>query len=220
MNFECGRLEEALREDDAGLLALAREHAATCANCRVELKRWDALSAAARQLHHEWESPDLWSRIDTALAAQPQRRRWVDFLGFSWRFPAWQLAATTAAVLMVMTASVWLLVRPEPRKTVTVASRDFLTEQALKDVQDSEAAYVRSVDRLAALAKPALDNEPSPLMASYREKLTVLDAAIADLKDNRDRNQLNASLSVELLSLYQEKQQTLREVLHYASQSN
>ena len=57
-------------------------------------------------------------------------------------------------------------------------------------------------------------------MASYREKLTLLDAAIADLRENRAHNMLNANLNTELLSLYQEKQKTLHEVIQYASQSN
>jgi hypothetical protein len=101
-----------------------------------------------------------------------------------------------------------------------MASRQFLTEQALQDVQVSEAAYVRSIDRLAKIAEPVLDQSPSPLIANYREKLTVLDAAIADLKDNLARNRLNARLSTELVSLYQEKQKTLQEVLQNATPAN
>jgi hypothetical protein len=216
MRFDCSQLEAALREDDPALFALAREHAAACPECRAELERWDAISRAARELHRDWESPELWSRIDAALAKQ-ERRRWFRF---EWRMPVWRLAAAVSTVLVVATASVWMLVAPAPRRQVTAPARDFLTEQALKDVQNSEAAYVRSVDRLAALAQPTLDSEPSPLMASYREKLTLLDAAIADLKENQRTNELNARLNMDLLSLYQEKQQTLQEVLHYASHSN
>jgi hypothetical protein len=48
----------------------------------------------------------------------------------------------------------------------------------------------------------------------------VLDAAIADLKDNLERNRLNARLSLELVSLYQEKQKTLQEVLQNATPAN
>jgi uncharacterized protein involved in exopolysaccharide biosynthesis len=79
---------------------------------------------------------------------------------------------------------------------------------------------VQSIDNLAKLAEPMLDQSSSPLMANYREKLTVLDAAIADIRDNLERNRLNARLNAELASLYHEKQQTLQEVLRYGTQSN
>jgi len=188
MKFDCSHLDDALREDDAELMAAAREHAAACEACRLQLQSWDDLSAAARELHHEWESPGLWDRIDVSLPARP--------------------------------SSAWLLLRPAAPRPAAIASRQFLTEQALQDVQVSEAAYVRSIDRLARIARPVLDQSPSPLVANYREKLTVLDAAIADLKDNLERNRLNARLSLELVSLYQEKQKTLQEVLQNATPAN
>jgi len=217
------------------LLAAAREHAAGCAACRKDLESWHlftaTLSSTARELKHEWESPDLWTRIDAALPlrpqAQPAQRR---VLG------DWRLFATAAAVLLLSVAGAWLAVRllpggnsrhrrcaspiRSPECHVSNPSRQFLTEQALKEVQRNEVEYVRSLDRLAKLAGPALGGDPSQLMASYREKLTLLDAAIADLRENRAHNMLNANLNTELLSLYLEKQKTLHEVIQYASQSN
>jgi hypothetical protein len=235
MSFDCSRLEEALREEDSELLDAAREHAAGCEACRAELESWHSftatLSSTAKELKHEWESPDLWTRIDAALPlrpqAQPAQRR---VLG------DWRLFTTGAAVVLLTVASAWLAVRPARRQpqpqalrqppsealkaTLKNPSRQFLTEQALKEVQRNEVEYVRSLDRLVKLAGPALDADPSQLMASYREKLTLLDAAIADLRENRAHNMLNANLNTELLSLYQEKQKTLHEVIQYASQSN
>jgi hypothetical protein len=215
MNFDCSHLEDALREDDAELMAAAREHAVSCEACRLQLQSWDEISNAARELHHEWGSPGLWDRIDASLPARPSR--------FRASYPAptgWRLFASAAAVLLLTVSSLWMLLRPAAPRPATTASRQFLTEQALQDVQVSEAAYVRSIDRLAKIAEPVLDQSPSPLVANYREKLTVLDAAIADLKDNLERNRLNARLSTELVSLYQEKQKTLQEVLQNATPAN
>jgi hypothetical protein len=212
MKFDCSHLDDALREDDAELMAAAREHAAACEACRLQLQSWDDLSAAARELHHEWASPGLWDRIDVSLPARPSR--------FRLSYPGWRFFASAAAVLLLTVSSAWLLVRPAAPRPATTASRQFLTEQALQDVQVSEVAYVRSIDRLARIAGPVLDQSPSPLVANYREKLTVLDAAIADLKDNLERNRLNARLSLELVSLYQEKQKTLQEVLQNATPAN
>jgi len=215
MNFDCSQLEDALREDGPALMAAARAHAESCEACRTQLRSWDELSAAAKQLHEEWESPELWVRIDAAL---PTRRSRFHALNPS--RTGWRILLSAAAVLLLTVSSLWLQRRPVAPRPVTAASRQFLTEQALKEARLSEAAYVRSIDNLAKLAEPVLDQSPSPLMANYREKLTVLDAAIADLKDNLERNRLNARLSTELVSLYHEKQQTLQEVLHHATQSN
>lgn len=215
MDFDCSKLDDALREDEPELLAAAQAHAASCAACREQLRAWDELSAAARELHAEWDSPELWKRIDAGLPARRPR-----FSLWSADRSGWRLFLTAAAALVLTISSVWLLRRPATTRPVTTVSRQFLTDQALKEAQDSEAAYIRSIDKLAKLAAPVLDESPSPLIASYREKLTVLDAAIADLKDNQERNRLNARLNTELVSLYHEKQQTLQEVLRYAGQSN
>ncbi len=215
MNFDCTQLDAALRENDPVSMAAARAHAESCEACRTQLEAWDELNIAAGQLHHEWDSPELWNRIDAALPARRSRFRVL--------IPAradWRIFASAAAVLLLTVSSLWLFLRPAAPRPVTAASRQFLTEQALKQAQLSEAAYVKSIDNLARLAEPVLDQSPSPLMANYREKLTVLDAAIADLKDNLERNRLNAHLSSELALLYHEKQLTLQEVLHHASESN
>lgn len=215
MDFDCTKLEDALREDDRALMAAARAHAESCEACRAQLRRWDEISIAARELHHEWDSPELWNRIDATLPVRPSR-----FHALNPGRAGWRIFLSAAAVLVLTISGLWLLRRPVAPRPVTTASRQFLTEQALKEAQVSEAAYVHSIDNLAKLAQPVLEQSPSPLMANYREKLTVLDAAIADLKDNLERNRLNARLSTELVSLYHEKQRTLQEVLHHATQSN
>ena len=50
-------------------------------------------------------------------------------------------------------------------------------------------------------------------MVNYREKLAVLDSAIADLKTNIDSNRFNTHLRRELLAVYQEKQRTLQQLM-------
>jgi hypothetical protein len=48
---------------------------------------------------------------------------------------------------------------------------------------------------------------------SYREKLTLLDTAIAECRAQVERNRHNAHLRRELLDIYAEKQRTLQQVL-------
>jgi hypothetical protein len=64
-----------------------------------------------------------------------------------------------------------------------------------------------------------LDRSPSPLADAYREKLVVLDSAIADLKTTIESNRYNAYLQTQLASLYGEKQKTLEEWLNHAKHS-
>ena len=95
---------------------------------------------------------------------------------------------------------------------------DFLTEEALRDVQQAEAAYARSIEKLSSVAGAGLQS-PSPLAAAYREKLLVLDSAIADLKANVENNRYNVYLQTQLASLYREKQKTLQEWLENAKRN-
>jgi hypothetical protein len=50
-------------------------------------------------------------------------------------------------------------------------------------------------------------------VASYREKLRLLDAAIADCRAEVKKNRFNAHLRRELLAMYREKQSTLQQLM-------
>ncbi len=77
----------------------------------------------------------------------------------------------------------------------------------------SEQAYLRSIQKLSGLAQPPAPTEESVLLASYGEKLQLLDAAISDCRAHIQLNRFNTHLRRELLSIYQEKQNTLQELL-------
>jgi hypothetical protein len=117
--------------------------------------------------------------------------------------------------VLVLAAAAWLsLSGPgRPAGGDPTGEGRFLTEQALRDVERSEEEYVASIDRLAALAEPRVQREDSSLLARYREKLRLLDAAIATCRAELDRNRFNAHLRRELLSMYQEKQRTLEQLM-------
>ena len=66
---------------------------------------------------------------------------------------------------------------------------------------------------ITKLVDPKLQEATSPLLITYREKLMIIDSAIAELRASIERNRFNAHLRQELLSIYQEKQRTLQEVM-------
>lgn len=201
MIFQCSDLERALRSPE--LMPDARAHAARCEQCREQLYLWSEISRLAPSLHEEWESPSLWPgiRAGLAAAAPPPRRLPI------WR---WSLAAAALVTLAVALTQPW---RTKPQ------GREFLTEDALHEVQQAESAYARSIERLSKVAGAGIEQSPSPLADSYREKLALLDSAIADLKANIENNRYNVYLQNQLASLYREKQKTLQEWLENAKRN-
>jgi hypothetical protein len=168
----------------------------------------EEISRAAREMRREWDSPQLWPRIQAALAAEAaraERRRAPS------RVSAWLTLAAAAAVL-VFGVAVVLRIRA-PQAGVPQAERRLLTDKALHEVERAESDYVRSIDALSRVAETKVEEAGSPLMMSYREKLLLLDSAIAECRARIDRNRFNARLRRELLSLYQEKQRTLQQVM-------
>jgi hypothetical protein len=205
----CADLEAALRGDDEPLVLAFRRHAETCAACREELALWEAISAAAPWLRKDWPSPGLAERIRADLRV-PGRARW--------RPSATVLLPLAAAACLVLAFFGWRLSPSPDRPVVSVpsidpAARRLLTEQALDDVERAQDAYVQAIASLQKLADPRLADPDSAVVAAYREKLLVLDAAIDECRAQAERNRFNAHLRLELLSIYQEKQRTLESLL-------
>jgi hypothetical protein len=212
----CEELQAALRAGDPVSLAAARAHAADCPNCRPELEVWDDISAAARSLHREWDSPGLWPRIAAAIRAEDEAtpRRAATF--WQWSHP-WQTIAAAILVLAIFVPLAWYgwharTPAPLPAERVTSNSR-LLNEPALLEIERAEAEYVRAIDVLSSAATARIDEQPSPLLLTLRERLIVIDAAIAECRAAIERNRFNAHLRRELLSIYQEKQRTLQQIL-------
>ena len=186
-------------------------HASNCAACAEELRAWRSLSSAAAELRDYSDNPALWQRIRVSLIEQAEQRaagrRWRSF------FPkltlSWQAAAVAAFALLLLISGAFFLRSPGR----DAAQSPLLKTKALSNVERAENAYVQAIDKLAAEAKPQLDAANTPLIASYREKLLLLDSAINDLRAQTGLNPSNAHLRYELLAMYQEKQRTLEEIL-------
>jgi len=225
---DCRRLDTALAAGDSAPLEAARRHGETCPRCAERLAAFDAISSAAPSLKKSWESPGLWPKIREALvkesfapaggrAPKPERAPRTAPV-----WPAWIPIAAIATLFLVSFVGLQVFrpslgdrqifgVRPLPKDPL-------LTDLALDDVERSEAQYVRSIDTLSRLARPRLEAaEATPLLLSYREKLLLLDNAIADLDGEIRQNRYNTHLRRQLLGMYAEKQRTLRDVMKGAS---
>lgn len=217
MKAHCRNLDEALRTEDANLLAAMEAHAEDCVACRRELSEWRELRFGGASLKKAWDSPGLWPRIHQALAQESQRP-------VSSAVPAqapsglrWLPAAAMIALFGIATAGLWVFRNSGGREPLTsswqATRAPLLTDQAVDEVEAAETTYVASIQKLSRLAEPRLADTASPLIVNYREKLDLLDTAIADLKSSIDQNRYNTHLRKELIAVYQEKQRTLQNLM-------
>jgi pimeloyl-ACP methyl ester carboxylesterase len=203
-NISCKDLDALLAEGDEVSLHAAARHAEGCAACRALLDDFDDISATARSMRVTWPSDTLWPRIERALAAQPQPRR---------HSPVWQIAA---AVLLLVALGAAALVA-ERRSRDDAFNRVILQRAAVEEVERTERDHLAAIDRLEKLAEPGLQSAQSPLMVRYKEKLMLLDDAIAECEAGVRINRQNAQLRRQLLSVYSEKQRTLQDILREES---
>ncbi len=214
MTISCQDRERIFLDGSAEQWAALEAHAASCPACAEQVRAWKSLSTAAEQLRDYRESPALWAKIETALR---ENRQAPAALGF-WEKLArssdvslfWRTAVAAALVLALAVSAIYIV--RDPGVQGTGQSR-LLKNSALAEVERTERDYMKAIDKLATEAKPELDSPSTPLMASYKEKLIVLDSAIDELRMEAGRNPSNAHLRYELLAMYQEKQETLQEVL-------
>jgi hypothetical protein len=207
MKFECGDLERALANSD--LFPEAREHIKTCAVCRREYRLWNEISTTARELHEEWDTPALWPAIREALHAErkPEVLWWKQ-----WK--TWAIAAALA-IAIIVPLGLWRHSAAATHAVASSSTPDFLTEQALREVETSEAAYRQSIQKLSQLAAPKLSAASSPAVVNEKERLRLLDSAIAETRAGVASNRFNIRLQTALADLYRQKQETLRDLLSH-----
>lgn len=217
MNVTCKDRERIFENGTAAEWAALEAHTVGCSVCAEEMRAWKSLSVAAKELQDYSASPELWTRIERELIEEDarkangaDRKRWFSFLPSI--SVAWQTALAGAFVLILTVSVSWIVLR-QPKDGESSQDKTLLKSAALTEVESAEAAYVRAIDKLAAEAKPQLEDPATPLMANYHEKLLVLDTAIDDLRSQAGLNPSNAQLRHQLLAMYQEKQETLKEVL-------
>src|SRR5260370_40868363 len=204
MNVTCSDRERIFEDGTAAEWAALEEHAVSCPLCTEEIRGWKSLSVAAKELRDYSDSPSFWPRIERALAEEAarsaqraERKGWFSFLpNFS---PAWQTVLAGALVLMLTISGGWLILHPRGSKVDN--DKSLLSTRALKEVESAESSYERAIDKLAAEAKPQLENPATPLLANYHEQLLVLAGAIAELRAQAGFNPSDAQLRFQLLAV-------------------
>jgi hypothetical protein len=189
----------------------------------------EELSIAARLLHREWASPGLWPAIEAGIRSEHaglvdssladaglQNHHQSRAMG------RWQAVAAAAVIAITLAPSSWLgwrwfMLAPKPDEASRQQQRErLLTEDALAAIEAYEAKYIQAIDELTRLTAPRLDMPDSPLLVNLQERLTIIDAAIAEYRAEIASNRFNAHLRRQLLWVYQEKARTLEQIQEYA----
>ncbi len=200
MNINCTEIDNLLLEGDPHSMQLAAAHARGCDACMQKLADWNDISETATSLQADWQSDMLWPRISRAIAADKRQRLTTT---------VWRVAA--AVILTIgMGVGSFLAVRHSKNNAF---DKEILRVSALDEVEKAEQQHVDAINHLAKITGEKLEDANSPLMIAYKEKIMLLDDAIAECQTNIDRNRQNAHLRKQLLAIYTEKQRTLEQVM-------
>jgi hypothetical protein len=191
----CTQLDDLLLQSDPLSLEMAARHAATCPACAEALATWNDISATARSMRTTWTNELFLPRIERSIRDRQHPRL------------LWQVAASFLLAALIG-GGVWLGMSRYNREQFDA---HILKINALDEVELAERAHLAAIDRLEKVTQPKID-QPTPLMISYKEKLMVLDDAIAQCQTAIDHNRQNAHLREQLLAIYSEKQRTLQDV--------
>jgi hypothetical protein len=214
MKVNCEDRERIFSDGTAEQWAALEMHGTSCRECAEELRAWKALSVLAETLRDYRENPALWWRIEASLRARRQtKEKHGSETRPMWRHVpmAWQMGLAGALVLLLALTGGYLFFHRNLSEPA--ASGRFLKDKKLMEVERTEREYRKAIEQLAMAAKPQMEANGSPLMASYQEKLMVLDSAIDELRLQAGQNPSNAHLRYQLLAMYQAKEATLREIL-------
>ena len=199
MTITCNQIDDLLFDGSPLAMETAARHAAECDACAETLAAWSELSATAKSMRTTWENDTLWPRIERAIRAEKKPPRWL------------RHAVAAAFILIALGAPLFYALRVQTREAKF--DDTIIRVSALDEVESAEREHIRAIENLEKVVEPKLEDAKSPLMISYKEKLMLLDDAIAECEANIDNNRQNAHLRKQLLAMYSEKQQTLTDVL-------
>jgi hypothetical protein len=203
MNIQCSELDDLLFDASPLAMETAARHAGQCPGCAEKLAAWNEIEETAKSMRGTWQNDLLWPRIERALQQERLQKRprakWL-----------WQVAA---GLLLTLGLGGTVLYTVRVQTHEAAFDRDILRLTALDEVERAEKTHIQAIERLERLAGARLEEAQTPLMVSYKEKLMLLDEAIAECQANIDQNQQNAHLRKQLLAMYTDKQQTLMDVL-------
>ena len=171
-----GRLEPAEQRD-------VERHLEACAECRALVTDLRSIRAAAYMLDRHEPPAQLWSRLQSAVAAEPLPQARVMLMPTRHNWPVW-LGAAAVLMLATIIGLLPLLNRNVTSADQPVAATPVVDEPTVDSVtaefEAAEKHYQKAIDDLQTIASK--DNgELDPQVAAVLQKnLTVIDQAITE----------------------------------------
>ena len=180
-------------------------HSQTCSDCRERVRQDNRLLSLAKALKEPVRAPYLWTRIEQSLREEQQRkekRGWITAL----KKP--QVAVPLVAVLVLcLSFGLYFWLRPGLEKS------RLLSESFLRRVERREMRYERLIRRLEGEVEPQMAGLGLDLMLLYRDRLEVIDDQILSCREALAENPGSAHIRRYMLAAFQDKEDTLREIL-------
>jgi anti-sigma factor RsiW len=158
-------------------------HLEACAGCRALVTDLRSVRAAAFMLDRREPPPQVWSKLQAAVAAEPKPGR-VLFMPTRANWPVW-LAAAAALILATVIGLLPLMNRnvapaAPGSQTSAGAEREVTVESVTAHFEEAEKSYQLAIDELQALANKDTGELDPQVAAVLQKNLSVIDQAIAE----------------------------------------
>lgn len=203
------------RYDDYQLGRLDEEkflkHLSGCPVCTALKKQDEELLSAAQRLKIEVKTESLWKKVESRLLQEiEQERLRRKTIRLPKRFLNMKSLALAASLMLgVVLVYLYVLMSTENSST------GLLSQRALEKVEKTEIAYMAAIDEMEKLTGARLTVMDIELALLYRDRLKTIDAQIRHCRDTLQTNPANTQVRRYLLAAFQDKEQTLREILSF-----
>ncbi len=189
-----------------------RSHAKECQVCQEKVRQDEELLLLSRSLKKRVDAPFLWTRIEQGLREEQQKSKQTGWRGFFWH--SWMKIPASALLFVVICVGLFLWLRPGLHDSTLLA------DSALRRIEKREQRYERSIGKLQERVLPQLADLGIELMLLYRDRIETIDEQILACKEALRENPGNTHIRKYMLAAFQNKKETLREIMGTNFQMN
>jgi hypothetical protein len=188
-------------------------HAKECPVCREKARQDEELILLSGSLKkRQVDAPFLWTRIDQDLRELEQQAKEKGHGGTFWH--SWKKIPVSVMLLIAICAGLFLWLRPGLHDST------LLPDSALSRIEKREQRYERSIEKLQERIFPQLADLGLELMLLYRDRMETIDEQILACKEALQKNPGNTHIRKYMLAAFQDKKETLREIMGTSFQMN
>jgi len=189
-----------------------QSHAKECPVCQKKARQDEELLLLSRSLKKRVDAPFLWTRIEQDLREEQQKSRHNGWRGIFWH--SWMKIPASALLFIAICVGLFLWLRPGLHDSTLLA------DSALRRIVKREHRYERSIEKLQERILPQLPDLGLELMLLYRDRMETIDEQILACKEALRENPGNTHIRKYMLAAFQDKKETLREIMGTNFQMN